>query len=56
VLIHGLCPKPGSYTAEAHLDGKVGGMISAALRPAQSKRGTFSIARRCISSRALASA
>jgi class 3 adenylate cyclase len=33
------------------------GMISAALRPAQSKRGTFSIARRCaISSRVLASA
>src|SRR5580704_6536592 len=43
--------------AEAHLDGKVGGMTPAALRPAQSKRGTFSIARRCaISSRALASA
>src|SRR3984893_7784965 len=43
--------------AEAHFDGKVGGMISAALRPAQSKPGTFSIARRCaISTRALASA
>ena len=43
--------------AEAHFDGKVAGMISAALRPAQSKPGTFSIARRCaISSRALASA
>ena len=41
---------------DSHCEGKVGGMISPALRPAQSKRGTFSIARRCaISSRALAS-
>ena len=32
--------------AEAHFDGKVGGMISAALRPVQSKPRTFSIARR----------
>src|SRR5262249_18150959 len=39
------------------LAGNVGGMISAALRLAQSKVGTFSIARRCAaSSRALASA
>jgi len=34
--------------AEAHLDEKAGGMISTALRPAQSKRGTCSIARRCV--------
>ena len=47
----------GRLPWEAHFDWKVGGMISAALRPAQSKPGTFSIARRCaISSRALASA
>ena len=41
----------------SHFDRKVGGMISAAPRPAQSNPGTFSIARRCaICSRALASA
>ena len=50
-------PPPPAESAEAHPERKVSGMISAALRAAQSRLGTFSIARRCaISSRALASA
>ena len=53
----GLNVKAQSGRAKAHLNRKVGGMISAAPRPAQSNPGTFSIARRCaICSRALASA
>jgi hypothetical protein len=50
-------PPPTAKSSEAHAERKVSGMIWAALRPAQSRRGTFSIARRCaIASRALASA
>jgi hypothetical protein len=48
---------PAATAARAHPARKVSGMISAALRPAQSRRGTLSIARRCaVASRALASA